>query len=193
MALSLDFELRLEDRCGDRVVVSVLLAPTGGPVRIDGVALQLHTRTGETLGVRMLLPISGELHQPMLSTLELRADEVPLGSRVVGTAWYGSEQREAVVPTDPSTGLEVHLRARTRVLSDEGDRVLERPTPAERARLARDYPWIDEPRVPVAVAELQVVENEEPVDDEQALDDLVDELGLDEESSDWLKELLAED
>lgn len=193
MALSLDFELRLEDRCGDRVVVSVLLAPSGGPARIDGVALQLHTRTGEALGVRVLLPISGELHHPMLSTLELRADEVPLGSRVVGTAWHGAEQREATIPTDPSTGLEVHLRARARVSPAEGDRVLEKPTAEERARLARLYPWIEEPRVPVAVGELSVVESEEPVDEDEAIDEMVDELGLDEESSDWLKELLAED
>lgn len=187
MALPLKFELRLEDRGGERVLVSALLAPDGASVRLDGVALQIHTRTGEPLGVRLLLPISGELRQPMLSTVELRCDEVPLGAKVVGTAWLGGEQREAVIPTDPFTELEVHMRGRRRIVAfaetDEID-LLERH---ERDRMARDFPWIDEPRIPRAVAELEVVEGADEVDQ------IVDELGLDEESAEWLQELLREE
>lgn len=186
--LPLKFELRLEDRGGERVLVSALLAPEGPSVRLDGVALQLHTRTGEPLGVRLLLPISGELHQPMLSTVELRCDAVPTGARVVGIAWLGGEQREATVPTDPFTELEVHMRGRRRIaafaVADDID-LLER---AERDRIARDFPWVDEPRIPRAIAEIEVVEEES--DD---VDRMIDELGLDDESAEWLGELLREE
>ncbi|MCB9686298.1 MAG: hypothetical protein H6738_15420 [Alphaproteobacteria bacterium] len=187
MALPLKFELRLEDRGGERVLVSALLAPEGDAVRLDGVALQLHTRTGEPLGIRLLLPISGELRQPMLSTVELRCDEVPMGAKVVGIAWLGREQREATIPTDPFTELEVHMRGRRRIVTfaeADGIDVLER---AERDRIARDFPWIDEPRIPRAVAELEVVEGDDEVDQ------IIDELGLDEESAEWLEELLREE
>jgi len=93
---------------------------------------------------------------------------------------------------------EIELRSGQTVYIEEGATVpiyyesrlarIELP-PEERAILARDYPWIDEPRVPVALAELTVVDNE----DSQTFDDLVDDLGLDAESADWLKDLLEED
>lgn len=190
MSLELAFELRLEERGKDRVVVSVLLAPQTAALRIDGVALQLFTRVGEAIGSRMLLPISGELAHPMLSTVELKAMDIPAGSRVMGTAWCGTEQTDASLPTDPFTELEMHMRARRRITSDDEDIDIERVEAAERRKIARDFPWIDEPRLPTATAELTVVENESA---DELLDDLVDNLGLDEESSEWLKELLEED
>jgi hypothetical protein len=195
MALSLDFALRLEDRSPDRVLVSVLLAPRSS-VQIDGVALQLFSRANEAISARVVMPIAGELTQPMLSTIELRAfpDEIPLGSRVVGTAWAGPEQREATVPTDTATEFERHVRARCRVSCEEpadDDRLLERLSADERSQVARLYPWVDEPRVPKAIGELEVVEHEE--DEDEAFDDLVEDLGIDEESAEWLKDLLAEE
>ena len=191
MALVLAFELRLEERCADRVVVSVLLAPSGGAPRIDGVALQMITRTGEPIGVRMLLPISGELHQPMLSTVELKSPGgIPAGTRVVGTAWQGAETREAVIPTDPFTELEVHMRARRRLGALAGSQELEPLTTGERAVIAKDFPWVEEPRIPVAIGELSIVESE---DTAGPIEDLVENLGLDEDNAEWLKELLAED
>jgi hypothetical protein len=195
MALPLSFELRIEEHGPDRVVVSVLLAPEGGPARLDGVALQLVSREGRALGVQMVLPIAGELRQPMLSTVELRCDgDVPQGARVSGTAWSGAEQRETSIPTDPFTELEVHMRARRRItIPEDPAREIERLVPEERDLLARDFPWIDEPRLPVAGALLSVVENEEPLTDDELFDDLVDNLGLDSESAEWLKELLDED
>ena len=191
MALVLTFELRLEERCTDRVVVSVLLSPAGGTPRIDGVALQMITRTGEPIGIRMLLPISGELHQPMLSTVELKAaDGIPAGTRVVGTAWQGADQREAIIPTDPFTELEVHIRARRRLGSLPGSQELEPLTTAERAVIAKDFPWVEEPRLPAVADELAILESE---DTGHAIDDLVENLGLDEDSAEWLKELLEEE
>ena len=188
MSLELAFELRMEERGKDRVVASVLLAPQGSSVRIDGVALQLFTREGEALGSRMLLPISGSLSHPMLSTVELKAEDIPSGSRVVGTAWCGTDQIDTQLPTDPFTELEMHMRARRRITTDSAELDLDRLEPEERATIARDFPWIDEPRLPVATAELTVVENEP----DEPLDTFVDTLGLDEESSEWLKDLLEE-
>ncbi|MEQ1502479.1 MAG: hypothetical protein ABMB14_09615 [Myxococcota bacterium] len=191
MALALAFELRLEERGENRVVVSVLLAPTGDAAVLDGVALQLVSRTGEPLGVQMVLPIAGELTHPMLSTVELRrAEPIPLGSKVVGTAWRGPEQRDATLPTDPFTELEVHMRARRRIVPAVTDAELERLVPEDRALIARDFPWIDEPRMITGVAELTVVDHEEP---EEILDDLVSDLGLDAASEEWLRDLLDED
>ena len=197
VALLLDFELRLEERCADRVVVSVLLAPRGDvAVHIDGVALHLERRDGERIGTERVLPISGDLRHPMLSTLELKLDEgeLPTGSRVVGIAWDGAEQNEALLPTDPYTELEVHLRARRRIRpEDEGETCeLQKLSYRERARLARDHPWINEPRLPRAAPALTVVDHEEMAEPANEIDDLIDDLGLDADASDWLKDLLSE-
>jgi hypothetical protein len=195
VALLLDFELRLEERCADHVVVSVLLAPRGpNGVHIDGVALHLERRDGERIGAERVLPIAGDLTQPMLSTLELRADggELPTGARVVGIAWNGADQHEAQLPTDPYTELEVHLRARRRVCpADDDDLEMLRLSPAERACIARGHPWIDEPRIPAGAA-LAVLDHDESAAPEDEFDDLVTDLGLDPDSSEWLKDLLRE-
>ncbi|MBX2797230.1 MAG: hypothetical protein KTR31_06180 [Myxococcales bacterium] len=193
MALALTIELRLEERNPNSVLVSVLLAPSSGSTRIDGVALQLFTRQGEALSSRMLLPISGELAQPMLSTLELQAqaDVIPQGCRVQGMAWNGKDQVEAYIPTDPFTELEVHMRGRRRIDPDEDDRLLEWVLPEEREKVSRDFPWVNEPRLPVATDALQVVDHEE--DEEEALDEVLDELGIDAESAEWLKDLMEDE
>lgn len=194
MPLALSFDLRLEERSARRVVVSVLLAPEGDArVRIEGVSLQLQSRTGEPLGVQMVLPIAGELGHPMMSTVELRLDEdIPQSSRVVGTAWHGAEQREASLPTDPFTELEVHMRARRRIASGFDEVDLELVLPEERQRIARDFPWVVEPLLPPETPQLTVVDGDEATVDE-ALEEVVDDLGLDAESAVWLKELLQED
>ncbi len=190
--LALDFELRLEERNPARVLVSVLLAPRGEEARIEGVALQLQAPDREALSSRVLLPISGTLRHPMRSTLELVANTevIPQGSRVIGTAWAGTSQLEATIPTDPFTELEVHMRARRRIDPDEDGRELVLPTDRERALVARDFPWIDEPRIFVSAGELGVVEHEQ--DPDEVFEDLVEDLGIDEASAEWLKELLEE-
>jgi hypothetical protein len=190
MALPLDFSLRLEDCNGQRVLVSALLRPSAGVVRLEGVALQVVAGDGEPLGVRMLLPIAGELHHPMLSTVELKCGELPRGARVVGTAWMGVEVVEAVLPTEPFTELGKHVRARSRLASFAPATELELVEGAERRRLVALYPWIDEPRVPKVAGELDVVAD---ADEADVVDEIVDGLGLDEESAEWLKDLLQEE
>jgi len=197
--LGLDVELRLEERGVDRVIVSVLLAPPDQQTtRVDGVALQLHHPDGERLGARMLLPIAGEVASPMLSTVELRAldGEIPQGSRVTGTAWRGTEQVEVAIPTDPGTAFEAHVRGLERIglqpLASRPRAYLEVLLPDERAVVSALFPWVDEPMVPKpAVGELEVVDHEP--DNDELVDEFADEIGLDPESAEWLKDLLDED
>lgn len=192
MPVDLHFELRLEERLPDRVFVSVVLAPLGAqPAPLDGVSLQMVDRAGEALGARMVLPLSGCLHQPLVTTVEVRArGAVPTGARVGGVVWVGSEQREASCPCDPGTQLEVHLRGRRTIglpVDDDGLRSLDS---GERAVLARYMPWVNEPMVPRAPP--QVLEPPEP-EPEEVVDEVAEQFGLDEEDAAFLRELLEED
>ena len=143
-----------------------------------------------------MLPIAGELRQPMLSTVELRTgdDEVPGGARVVGTAWNGAEQHEAQIPTDPSTELEGHLRGRHPIdPHPDGVEMFVLASAEERKRLALELPWIAHPRLPRNAGTLEVVEHADMLDEQEAIDEFVADLGLDEEGSAWLKDLLTEE
>jgi hypothetical protein len=185
--LGLDVELRLEARHPDRVVVSVWMCPTEQAVDVDGVALQLLTDDDEPLGARMLLPIAGRVEQQMRSTVELRSvpEMIPVGCRVLGSAWRGCEQVEVTIPCDPGTAFEAHVRGQTVVSSQARGRYLEPLLTEEREAIARCYPWVDEPRIPRTPAGVLEV-----VDHEPEVDEMVDDLGLDEASAEWLKELL---
>lgn len=194
MGLDLDVELSLEEHLDDSIIVSVFLSPTGGATAVDGVALRLRDRHGEGLGPRVLLPISGTLARVMRTTVALETENgepVPDGASVQVVAWHGHEQREAVMPTDPMTALEVHVRGTTAWVLHDGDRLLEPLLPEERAVWAEHYPWIDEARLPPrAAAELGVVDHEPTQEDE--VDAFAEEMGLDAESAEWLKDLLDE-
>jgi hypothetical protein len=180
----------MEDCSGQRVLVSALLRPSTGTVRLEGVALQVVSPDGEPLGVRMLLPIAGELHHPMLSTVELKCGDLPRGARVVVTAWSGAEVVEAVLPTEPFTALEKHVRARGRIVGYAPATAVELVEGDERRRLAALYPWVEEPRVPKIAGELEVVDDDGGDD---VVDEIVDHLGLDDASAEWLKDLLHEE
>ncbi len=222
MQFELSLENRTEERADDspgtaRVFVNVLLAPaqavwadatppesdadrpsnrpgvTPHPVTVDGVAVMLVGPHGEALSHRLLLPIAGTLHQPMVSTVELRAiDEVPKGSRVVGLAWHNCHQWEASCPADPGTHIEAHVRGRTayqpRKRPPAQASVFEALTCDDRAALASAFPWLTpcEPKPPKVVEpELDTATNEE-------IRNFCADLGLDEEDTDWLEALLDE-
>ena len=196
MSMGLEFDVRLEERRSESVVVSVWLDPLGDLSHIDGVSLQIVGPQGERVSARMVLPIAGQLQQTMVSTLELRPledgpGEIPQGSRVVGVVWRDTEQLEASIPTHPFTQLQAHVRALRRAALRPEDETLEPLSPAERADLAALFPWVNEPRIPHHAGELEVVENEPS--DEEAFDELVEDLGIDEESAAWLKDLMDED
>jgi hypothetical protein len=97
------------------------------------------------------------------------------------------------VPTDPATDFEAHVRGIAQLEAVEADpeRMLELLLPEERVMLSIDYPWVNEPRMRgVAAAQLGVVDHVPST--EEAVNDFAADLGLDEESADWLKELLEE-
>ena len=168
--MDIHFELRLEERLPDRVFISVVLAPRAEPApSVDGVSVQIQARDGEPLSPRLLLPISGQIQQPMVSTVELRASQsIPLGARVVGSTWAGRDQREATCPCDPGTALEVHMRGRRVIGVGSLNETLRGLFEEERQTLTTMMPWIAEPLVKPtgrpAVVERQV-DHEEQVDE----------------------------
>lgn len=189
MAVHVTFELRLEERRADRVFVSVLLAPADPGASLDGVSVQLFQRDGEAVSPRLLLPISGVLAQPMITTVELRAEGgvLPGGSRVVGTAWNAVASVEASCPTDMWTELGSHVRG-TRTVAAAPCGELRLLDLQERARLACIFPWM------TRTAPLRTDDVLEPEDtQEEEVDAFCAEYGLGEEEAEFLKELLAED
>ncbi len=188
MALAVLLELELVERQPDRVYVSVVLTPEAeAPAALDGVALQLFSRAGDSLGPRLLLPIAGTLAQTMVSTVELRGRNLtlPPGGRVVGTVWLGADQAEATCPTDPWTELQAHVRG-TRPVIGRSDADLELLTPAERDVLTQAFPWLEPP--PLTALPGDVLE-----DEGANLDDLCSGLGLDPDEAEFLKSLLTEE
>ncbi len=186
------FELRLESRHPNGVVVGVQLGPQDAVVVLDGVSLQIVGPKGDAVSARTVLPIAGELRQELRFAFELRTEdeEVPVGCRVVGVAWGPSRQYETSIPTDPFTELQLHMQALRRVGSWEGVE-LEPVSETERARVALLYPWIDDPRVPRVAGQLEVVEHEP--DEEEAFEELVDDLGIDADAAEWLRDLMGEE
>lgn len=189
MAVNVTFELRLEERRSDRVFVSVLLAPADSGASLDGVSVQLFRRDGEPAGPRLLLPISGALAQPMITTVELRAEGgvLPCDCRVVGQAWSDEAVVEASCPTDMWTELGSHVRG-TRTVAAQPCGMLRRLDPAERARLACIFPWIAR-TAPVHTGD--VLEPEDTQEEE--IDAFCAEYGLEGDDAEFLKELLADD
>lgn len=186
------FELHLEDRQPDRVIVSVRLAPRRSPMRVDGVAIELFSRKRESLSPRVMLPITGDLVGEIVVRAEIRAHQPPLpaGATIVGTAWWDTDQVRTLCPADPWTELEAHMRGRrcvaSRAFADDG--WLCTLEPEERRTLAARFPWIDHPRDPCPGFEA-----DEPLDALDVVDEISEELGLDEANTAWLRELLEED
>lgn len=187
--MDVDIELRLEERCEDRVRVSFSLAPVrAGAAKVEGAEIRLVDAEGVELCPRALLPIAGRVTGPMSLMVELRTrGKLPVGARVVATAWSGRRQALATCPADPFVSLRDHLLG-ARIGMPEADEILLEPlAPELRARLACCLPWLDQPLRAVEVA--GVLEAEVS----HSAEDLASELGLDPEQADWLADLLDED
>ncbi len=184
-------ELRLKERLPDRVQVAVALTPTETELPINGIAVEIFCRKGLPLSPRLLLPIAGIVHQEMISTVELRAfHEIPRGSRVVATVWWQGGQLEGSCPTEMWTILRSHIRG-CRRLSTYAPRPELEPVEAEdRAILATLFPWVDEPMIPAPPpsAVFEPIEK----DSESPADDIQDAYDLDEESAEWLRDLMSD-
>ena len=199
--MQLHFELRLEERQPDRVFVSAVLAPSDPEgAQVDGVSVQIHRRDGTALGKRLLLPISGRLDQPMITTVELRLlGAIPSSARVQGLAWHGTQQVAATCPCDPGTALGTHMRGRRLIsledgsLEDGDSPLLMDLGPDQRAVFTRLYPWISEPMVPpepTAVVESRATPSETA---QETAAQAAEQYDLDPEDAAFLESLLGED
>ena len=192
MAEPISLALHLDERRTDRVFVSVTLQPHSADVTVGGVSVQLFSRTRVQLGARLLLPIAGHLSQTLRTSVELRVlDALPTGAFVQATAWWPGGQIETTCPTDPGTELRSHMRGEKRIVPSDPD-VLHRLDSAERERVARLFPWVDEPMLPPDTPKAYF--EPAPEDDPSAYaEELADHYELDDESAEWLKDLMAED
>ena len=181
--MPVSFELRLEERHPDRVIVSVLLAPAGGPLKLGGVAVELFSRTGDSLSPRILLPIAGVLTDPIAVRVELRAHQPPItiGATVTGTAWWDNDQVEASCPAEPWTELEAHVRGRQHAPLRSAEHEFLLLNTHEHTQLSGRFPWLT--RAMTSAGPVHTVTS----------DDATEDLGLDAESAEWLRELLNED
>jgi hypothetical protein len=187
--MHLDIELCLQSRQPDRVVVRLKLVPQADEgVQVDGAAVDLLSREGDALCPRVLLPFAGLLRAPITTTVELRGrTSVEDGAQVVAVAWCGTEQVQSSLPTDPFVDLREHLRAGGVPSIDPAEVFLQPLEPDELELLRARLPWIDEPLFKADA--VGVIEAEDPGE----IDELARDLGLDDESAEWLKELLDED
>ena len=177
-------EVQLDERCEDRVTVIIGLAPSGEAAVVDGVAVELVGRSGESLGPRQLLPIHGALTGPITTRVELRASgggDIPLGCTVVATIWSGVEQTVTECTADPWTEFPTHVFGKRPVPleSSRTPGTFASATRADRARLAKTFPWMTVPPPPPPP----------PKPD----DDLFDDLGLDYDDAAFLRDLLVDD
>jgi hypothetical protein len=184
------FDLHLDERHADRVHVTVCLTPCDAPTVVQGVAIELRSRSGEPLSARLMLPVSGELPGPLALSTELRArEDIPRGARVHGTLWSARGSWEATCPTDPGTTLEAYAYGSAIGLSGGLSRGPEDLDDHERACLYAAYPWMRRYRSPAADDAEQVIE-EQAAD---LVDDIAATYGLSDEDRDLLNELLADD
>lgn len=185
-----DLDLRVVDRELDRVQVTLRIAPSTGPAPLEGVSIELTDADGAQLSPRLQLPLSGELSTPVATVVELRTHTgkpLPRDAQVLAKAWHGAEEVRHHCPAERCRGLETHVAgaAACFMLSE---RELAFPLDEDEARaLLKRHPWIRNLR-----AAFQKDHGPEalPIDPEPNSQQIADELGLEGEEAEWLKELL---
>lgn len=186
--LTLGIDLELRDRRDDRVIVCLALAPNDGGCDLDGASVQLLAPDGTEVCPRQLLPIAGRLLGRLSTCLELRTEgKLPAGCQVVATAWGGPEQVQACCPADPFTSLRDHVRQAKLWEADPAEVLLEVPSPKQVDALIASLPWINRACRRSGVAVIDAAP-----DVQSAVEEAVEELGLDDECARWLHELLEE-
>ena len=180
--MNLDVQLSLEHRGADRLRVSVWVRPLGEPVSVDSITLELLGPTGDEVGPRLLLPIAGTLGGPIATTVEVRGyGEIPPRSTLRAVAWVAEASVVVDLPADPPPDLGDWMCGRG--CCGDPDLDLRSFTDAERARWARYFPWT----APAPTANLAEVL--EPPSEAHEFSDL----GLDDETAQWVSDLMNED
>lgn len=195
----IDFELKLLERRPEGLIISVMLSPAQGrPAHLEGVALNLASRSGECLGHQLLLPIRGRLAGAMSTTVELKVDcDVPVGALVIGHAWCATAQVEATCPAESWTELRNHVRGGACLPLPTADVDFDPLGPAERAAFFALFPWARD-RLCVREEPVLLGQVNEPVADLTEDDELLDSdeiamsYGLSGDDAEFLKEILDE-
>lgn len=187
--MDVELELRIQERRDDRVVVALRVRPTSdGPACVDGAALHLVDAAGEEVCPQVLLPVSGTLRGPVELSVELRGNRtLPSGCVVVGMVWSGCDQATSSCPADPDVSLWEFVRGSRHRVPAEDTVELFTLDEVQRARLEATWPWLSGP---IRGAEDQAVLEAGTLDDD--VDAVCEDLGLDEDSAEWLHDLLHE-
>ncbi len=187
--MDVELELRIHERRDDRVIVALRLVPSGDlPATVDGAALHVVDVDGDEVCPQVLVPVSGALSGPVDLTVELRATrKLPAGCRVVGLVWSGPDQTTSSCPADPDVSLFEFLRGSRHRVPAEDTVELFTLDEVQRTHLEANWPWLTRP---VRVAEDQTFLEAGTLADD--VDSLCEDLGLDEDSAEWLHDLLNE-
>lgn len=193
----MQLQIHLDERQSDRVFVTVCLSPQSECAQsecttVQGVAVELRSRSGEPLSARLMLPVSGPLPGPLALRTELRArDDLPRGARVHGIVWWAKGQIEVTCPTDPGTTLEAYAYGSSIGLEPSDPSPQPRDlSNTERRRLYLAYPWMARYRAPSHTSDEDHILEEAPSD---LASDIADTYDLSDEDRAILEELLAED
>jgi hypothetical protein len=185
--MPLSLHLQIEQRRPDRAVVLIELQHEGDVIHVTGAAIELRSAQGILLSPRMLLPIAGDLTGPLATRVELRATQhIPHGSQVYGVVFFDGDRAETSIPVDPCTELQAHVRG-MRVISG-GETALETLDPVEEYALQQLFPWTYDDR-----ERDEEDEEDEASEQDDVTDEVAKSLGLDEEETAFLREILTEE
>lgn len=187
--MDVELELQLRERQDDRVIVALRLVPGPElPAMVDGASLHVVDASGDEVCPQVLLPVSGPLSGPVDLSVELRATrKLPAGCTVVGLVWCGCDQATGTCPADPDVTLFEFLRGSRHHVPAEDAVELFTLDEVQRERLEATWPWLTRPvRAPDDQALLEANTLDEDVDA------FAEDLGLDEDSAEWLHDLLHE-
>lgn len=185
-----EIQLHLEKREKDRVFVRIDCKSLNGVVPVDSAKMELKSACGQSLCPQLLIPVSEICTETTSRVFELRAGPtLPQGAVVHAQIWTQEGVRRASCPADPFLRAADHVLGVGRDPEEYGSTVVRALTEEERGDVLRAFPWLDCPRSTSPEA-ARILEAKEEMPE---VDDLMADLGLDEDCAEWLSELLGED
>ena len=184
--MPIELHLHIEERRPDRLYALFEIDNQGEVVNITGAALELRDAQGQLLSPRMILPIAGMLTGPLATRSELRAQRnIPRGATLYGVVFCNGTHTETIIPADPCTDLEGHVRGRRVIRGHRQTELLSIPIDELRV-LKEAFPWtVDDSTVSG--------EEGEEGEEEDLTDEIIGHYDLDPEDADFLRALMTEE